>query len=625
MSNFTEPWSNDFPDKNISDWRALVDDGSPEALRALQTEIEPGLRCEPLYGPGEAVGPSMGQRRREPGWVVAQQYDSCDAQEVAEAVRVDAVRGLQSAWVRLDAGLRGGAKPRGVVRPGVRLVTEDDAAALLEATVGQGIALWIEAGAAGPVIADLIDRTAKRKGIDRRTLRGGVLCDPLGTLAENGCLRADLATALDDLVRVTSWGHRDAPSLATVEASAVSHHDAGATAAQELAVVLSTGLVYLRALDDAGVRVADALPRFVLRFAVGSDLFLEIAKLRAARWLWTRVAQRCGVDAPGVWLSVRTAWRNRTRHDPWVNQLRGTVESFAAVVGGADEVATQPLTDGVAPGNTAARRWAIATQHLLREESHVGHPRDPGGGSGYLEAMTRDLAEQAWALVRRIEATGGMAEALLLGEVEGWIAEASESRRSDVATGRAPLVGTTLYPDPEERPPEPAPRADHEEVPRSARLEAPPLPIARLAEPFETLREASRAYRERTGSEPTAALLAIGGEKQARAQLERAESVMVLGGFRTRKVEAHAAGSEVARARTRVVVLCGPDDAVAKDGPALTRRLLEAGATHVVVAGASGEDAREALRKAGAYAIMKSEVDVPELMSALQQAMGVRS
>src|SRR5690606_18802306 len=153
-----------------------------------------------------------------------------------------------------------------------------------------------------------------------------------------------------------------------------------------------------RAAIDRGLSADAVVPRMVLRFGVGSDVFIELAKLRAARWLWTRVARRCGAS-PGreaTWIAVRGGWRDRSRHDPWVNQLRATVETFAAVAGGADEIAVQPYDEPIRPPTRDARRWALGIQHVLREESSLDKVGDPAAGSGYVEALTRRIAEEAW-------------------------------------------------------------------------------------------------------------------------------------------------------------------------------------------------------------------------------------
>jgi methylmalonyl-CoA mutase len=622
VHDFSKPWSNDFDHLELAHWRDLVERGRPGLADALRSEVEPALFIEPLASSDFApMAPRPVAKSR--GWITAQQYDLRDPGEIARCVREDADFGLRSAWVRVDLGQRAGAKPRGLTRPGVTIATEEDAAVLLEATEREGIALWIEAGACGRSVTDRVIGAAARLGLETAALRGGVLCDPLGTLAEAGCLHLDLATALAELASVSTWAEKNAPAWSTVELSAVAVHDAGATAAQELAFVVATGLVYLRALEQAGLDPARALPRFVLRFAVGSEAFLEIAKLRAARWLWERVAAQCGVASAPVRLSARTAWRNRTRFDPWVNLLRGTVESFAAIVGGADEVATQPLTEAIGAGDSAARRWAIHTQNLLREESHVGRVRDAAGGSHAIEDLTRALTEQAWELVRRIEATGGMAEALLLGEIDGWVAEAAEARRQALATGETALVGTTLHPNLSEARIGAEPVASSEPAPADARLEAPPLHLERLAEPYEALRENALRVRTRTGHDPRVGLVVLEAAKGKEA-LGRARAVLCLGGFEPHEVSVSAMRDEIQRLGARVAVLCGVDDAVEREASALVQALGRAGATHVL-ATSTAATLTDALREAGVFAIIGPKVDVPTLLTELQRAVGVVS
>jgi methylmalonyl-CoA mutase len=243
-------------------------------------------------------------------------------------------------------------------------------------------------------------------------------------------------------------------------ASGVPYHDAGATPALELGACIATAIAYVRAAQAEGV---DPASQLVLRLVVDSDVFVSMAKIRAARWLWRAVARRLSLGTQEVRISARTAWRNRTRRAPWVNLLRSTVEAFAGVTGGADDLVVQPLDEVLGPGTDAARRWALDTQHILRAEAHVAVVHDPAAGCGYVETLTRSIAADAWSLVREIEAAGGMADALASGLVQSKIPPATD----------ATLVGVTLYPDPDEDGlPEP------EDPPLSLPLPPLPAPVA---------------------------------------------------------------------------------------------------------------------------------------------------
>lgn len=176
---------------------------------------------------------------------------------------------------------------------------------------------------------------------------------------------------------------------------------AGATASTELAVAIGFVLDGLRAgahQDDIWVQLAGR-----------GDLYLDIAKFRAARWLTRGITSRSGANA-SVHLVARAGWRDRTGDDEWNSLLYATIDTYAAIVGGADEIVADPLT--MSDSSKAAHRWALAVQTILRDESHLDDVVDPGRGSAYIEALTRQIAQVAWAKAQRLEQMGGVCNAI---------------------------------------------------------------------------------------------------------------------------------------------------------------------------------------------------------------------
>lgn len=186
------------------------------------------------------------------------------------------------------------------------------------------------------------------------------------------------------------------------------YHEAGASAAQELGCSLAGGVALLRELTSAGLSVEAALGQLEFRYAATADQFLTIAKLRAARRVWARVAEASGADAAaGAQLQhAVTSPVMMSRRDPWVNMLRTTVASLAAGVGGADAVTVLPFDHALGLPDGFARRIARNTSTILMEESHVGRVIDPAGGSWYVERLTDELAQAAWTWFQEIERAG---------------------------------------------------------------------------------------------------------------------------------------------------------------------------------------------------------------------------
>src|SRR5262249_50705078 len=193
---------------------------------------------------------------------------------------------------------------------------------------------------------------------------------------------------------------------------------------------------------------SDALGRIAIGLAADADMFPSMAKLRAARRLVTRVAEACGAGAAAgkVELAATTSQRMMARRGPWVYMLRTTAACAAAAFGGADAITVLPFTWALGRPDAFARRIARNTHLVLQEESAAGRVVDPAHGSWYVEKLTDELANKAWALFQDIEAKGGMIAALESGFIQGEIARVAEARAKDIANGRVPLTGVSAFP-----------------------------------------------------------------------------------------------------------------------------------------------------------------------------------
>ncbi|MCA9530523.1 MAG: methylmalonyl-CoA mutase, partial [Myxococcales bacterium] len=285
-------------------------------------------------------------------------------------------------------------------------------------------------------------------------LRGGLGVDPLGALAAVGTLSSGLAGSRFELAEAAAFCRREAPGVRAALVSTRPYHDAGAHAAQEIAWATATGVDYLRALTERGLSIDDAAQQVRFAFSVGGDFFTEIAKLRAARWLWSKVvaASGGGGDAQRMVAHACTSRFTTTQRDPWVNLLRGTAEAAAAALGGADSIAVLPFDAAIGASTSFAARVARNTQLVLREEAHLARVADAPGGSWYVESLTEALARAAWTELQRVEAAGGMADALAGGVIHAAVRAAARARAEAVATRRAPIVGVSEFASLDEAP-----------------------------------------------------------------------------------------------------------------------------------------------------------------------------
>ncbi len=582
------------------------------ALERLVSRTAEGLTMEALHPSEPTVLPGRASLRAHAGWTICPEYSEPDARTAGAAIATDLARGAQAAWVRLD-------EPAPVGLHGVVVKDAEDLGLLLAGVDPTQHALTLAVGARGAQLRAWLAEVIAGRGLVATQLRGSLGCDPLGALARQGFVGCPIEQALSDMSEVAAWGRAAAPGLRTALVDVGAYNDAGATSADQLAVLLATGVGYLRALMTGGASVAEATRQMSFALAVGRDLFLEIAKLRAARLCWARVVAACGGDASAqhMHLHARGSWRERTTIDPWVGLLRGTGETVAAALGGADSIATTPMDAALGEPGELGRRLALNAQIVLTEEAHLGRVADPAGGAGAVEALTDQLARAAWTRFQRIEAAGGLVAALRSGVVQAEVASAAQAQAQAVASVRVPVVGVSRYAAKQERPTGARTVA---RTPTTATGETvTPLLRTRLAEPFEALRGTSRGER--------VALVAVGEPAQWRPRVEFCRAYLEVGGF---EVVETAGTQELAQAvqqfketGARAAVICSADAVYLTTVPELVPLLRGAGAVVVLLAGRP-KDQAETLRGAGVDLFVQLGGDAPTLLAALQQRLEVR-
>jgi methylmalonyl-CoA mutase len=224
--------------------------------------------------------------------------------------------------------------------------------------------------------------------------------------------------------------------------------EAGATAVQELGFTLADGIEYARATIERGLEIDEFAPRLSFFFGIGMNLFMEVAKLRAARLLWSRAMRDLGATKPTSLMlrtHCQTSGVSLTEHDPYNNIVRTTIEALAAVLGGTQSLHTNSFDEAIALPSEFAARVARNTQLILAEESGITHVVDPLGGSYYVEALTHSLAVAAGALMDEVEELGGMTRAVESGMPKLRIEEAAARRQAAIDRGDEVIVGVNKY------------------------------------------------------------------------------------------------------------------------------------------------------------------------------------
>ena len=421
---------------------------------------------------------------------------------------------------------------------------------LLEGVLLELAPVMLDAGADYVAAADAVLALAGELDADKRVgLSIDLGADPL-TAPLSKRPAPEMADVVATAAKVT--GYDGGVRAITVDGPAF--HNLGASASWELAGAIAAAVDYLRLLGEGGLEVPDALRQISFRYAADDDQFMTIAKLRAARRLWARVAEVVGEPEGGAaTVHAVTSLPMMAQRDPWVNMLRTTVAAFGAGVGGADTVLVQPFDvaipdgfPGIAP--SFSRRIARNTQLLLLEESHIGRVLDPAGGSWFVEDLTDQLAEQAWKHFQGIEARGGFAEARDFVGAE--IAKVRDRRLDDIAHRRTALTGVNEYPNLAEPP-----------LPQS---DSPAYP-ARYGAGFEALRGRSDAYLEKTGARPQVLLLPLGPLAEHNIRATFAANLLASGGSEAVNPGTVDAAGLTGAGSPAVAVICGTDARYATD------------------------------------------------------------
>jgi methylmalonyl-CoA mutase len=247
---------------------------------------------------------------------------------------------------------------------------------------------------------------------------------------------------------VIAYCAAEMPKFNSISISGYHMHEAGATAVQELAYTLADGMEYVRAAQARGLRIDDFAGRLSFFWGIGMNLFMEVAKLRAGRTLWHRIMTELGAtrdESKRLRTHCQTSGVSLTEQDAYNNIVRTTIEALAAVLGGTQSLHTNSFDEAIALPTDFSARIARNTQLILAEESGVTAVADPLGGSWYVEKLTRELEEKAWALIEEVEAHGGMTRAVAEGLPKHRIEEAAAARAAKVDTGETVIVGVNRY------------------------------------------------------------------------------------------------------------------------------------------------------------------------------------
>ena len=463
----------EFPAINLDQWAQAAAKSAPgKDLSALNWVTPEGITVKPLYTaadlsrlpdpsladtlPGFAPyirGPQATMYAVRP-WTIRQYAGFSTAQESNAFYRLALAGGGQGVSVAFDLATHRGYDsdhPRvtgDVGKAGVAIDTVEDMKILFDQIPLDRVSVSMTMnGAVLPVLAGYIV-AAEEQGVDPARLSGTIQNDILKEFMVRNTYIYPPEPSMRIVGDIIEYTAQRMPKFNSISISGYHMQEAGADQALELAFTLADGQEYVRTAMAKGLDVDEFAGRLSFFWAIGMNFYLEIAKMRAARLLWTRIMTAFGAKKPKS-LMLRThcqtsGW-SLTEQDPYNNVVRTTIEAMAAVFGGTQSLHTNSFDEAIALPTETSSRIARNTQLILQEETHISSVVDPWAGSYMMETLTQQMADKAWATIEEVRAMGGMTKAVDSGWAKLKIEASAAQKQARIDSGQDVIVGVNKY------------------------------------------------------------------------------------------------------------------------------------------------------------------------------------
>ena len=615
----------EFPPNSYEEWKVAAEATLKDAPfeKVMFTKTYEGITLEPLYTrdhspvpdsarslPGEAP---MIRGTAEDGylgrkWEIAQDSTSETPGETAAEIRHELEKGATTITFRTEG------------------MSAEDVKKAIEGIDLKKYPFHVYTGASCEAVGFFEDAAGSLSG-----LSGCIGSDPIGAYLTHGSLPKSFPALMDETAETMRRLAKKESNLRVVLLRGAVYHDGGANAVQETAYVMASAIELILAMQERGLDIDDFSRRVRFEFETGSNFFMEIARLRAARIVWARIAEEFSggePDAESLKANVfaRTSYFTKTIYDPYVNMLRNSTEAFSAVLGGVDGLTVGCFDEAIRPGDEFSRRTARNAQIMLQEEFHLREPIDPAGGSWYIESLTDSLAQKIWETIQDTQANGGMMACVKTGRVQSAVSEVLKERFKKLATRSDRAVGVNMYPNTSETPLAGA-RRGADKTPRAGGDITPILPH-RWTEQFEELRSRTEAYRDKAGGSVRIFLANMGPVSQHKARADFITGFMEVAGFEILKNDGFQTTDECADAACAsgadIAVICSTDAAYPELVPPLARRVKEKKpAMRIFLAGAPAEEYRQSYVDAGVGGFISARSDCLAVLSDIQKGKGI--
>ncbi len=625
MENKASKLFSEFPLVTTPEWEAVIhaDLKGADYEKKLVWETLEGIKVKPYYraedlenlsflkaNPGEAPF-IRGNKTQNNCWDIRQDIDAKDIVK-ANKVAMDAVkRGATSIGFKVK-----------------EVKTANDMATLLNGIDVTKVKINFISSRSFPLTLDLFLGFLKANNVDTQKVLGSINFDPFSYLLLHGDYYTTFENNLVEAEYLLHLCEKSLPNFKVITVNGHLFHNAGASLVQELAFTLASANEYLYKLASKGNNIDKLCPNFVFSFAIGSNYFMEIAKIRAARLLWAKIVEQyhpTQQESMQVFVHNTTSIWNKTVYDPYVNMLRTTTEAMSAAIGGADSITVLPFDEVFKETDDFSTRIARNQQIILKEESYLDKIIDPSAGSYYIEKLTNAIASFAWDLFKKIEGMGGFAEAVKTEFIQTEIENTAHIRDLELSSRKTTLLGTNQYPNLTETMIDKIQEIEIETKIKPSKYKQ--LKIYRGAEAIEELRLATEIYVNEGMKKPVVFLLTYGNIAMRKARATFATNFFGCAGYEIIDSNGFSTAVEGAKAaleaKADIVVLCSSDEEYTEIVPIIASVLKSANTNiNITIAGYPKEQLAE-FKALGVDQFIYIKSDVITTLKAYHEFLGV--
>ncbi len=503
------------------------------------------------------------------------------------------------------------------------LAYREEMATLLKGINMEDVAIHFFSSFSYSLLADLLIEFVKNSGFSPDKIRGSFNFDSIGYYLLHGKYYNSKEDNFNEAAALIKLMKANLPLFRVINVNGVHFLNAGATAVQELAYVLASANEYAAQMSDRGLDIDDVFANIQLTFGVGSNYFMEIAKLRAARMLWARLAEQykpARTASLTVAIHACSGTWNKSVYDPYVNMLRLTTECMSAAIGGANAITILPFNNTYAETDEFSARIARNIQIILKEEAYLDKVIDPAAGSYYLESLTDEIAQLSWEYFKRIEEKGGMLAVMESGTLKQEIENTAAQRNMDIAIRKIPVLGTNIFPNLKEN------MLDEIQVSRHNE-EHSYLKLYRGAEIFEIIRLATEKFVKKGNTRPKVFLATYGNLAMRKARAGFATNFFGCAGYQISDEFVIKDIAETVKAikdyQANIVVICSSDEEYAQQAGELARAVKQGNGHIIVIIAGYPKELTEQLKSDGVDNFIHVRVNVAETLAGYNKLLGI--